>query len=1089
MPTKYKDYPIYTYDEPATYSDFSGGINTDPSNEHLLENELRDCLNMHYSSGALVKRQGASILSTIKCEEDLFNIQGVFLFTYKITYLIVVADGKIYYGYYTEKGTIQLKRLLIAVTANISSNKYDPLDVSAGLENLDIPKENTQHDGYTISNYKSISNKIYDISVAKDYVYDFKENDTIDINTILKIGDEYFLTQSEILKTVIKPTNHEYWMNLTTYNSYYSEEIKREEDPISVYYATSLDTIANKLTLNTSDPNNPYWIPSDNYKDYTPWSDRNEKYTRGECYKFIEDDILTIYPSDYFVCTASHSSSSYQQFLPSLIKLYLTKELILQNYLPVEAATFDNKMYIATGTRFIELKIHDNNLTANVVEPYKINSSEFTYIGDNYLSPYPELCRTTTYNQAITSISTVLSIEQQTGNYLLQPIMTFAGNETENDYYFKWEKCVDGVWVTIVSYKDNIFKDSNGDEIKLNYYTLQVTDADKYQYRVSFAKAFETPVDMIESWDFYHGTYEEGDIVSAITFNGSEEVTKTYKCVTSHDPAKYLWEGIEYFKTQEESIEYPHTKDKDGKLTALFYVERVKKKDDNTYVFKGTTPLFSSRTTSLTDTRIIKLDPETLKELGDMEVRDYSQQAITLWQQITLEEEILKYSEDTKETTKDKDFTVDKVTGEYFGQATSVIAKDLQVDDTFLTIHSCRKITSDGNKLLLYGDKFNSGSWFKTIINNPQYITLRGGLSFKTNKNETLLKVIPFQGNLIAFANAETVGGSIHLITGNGDDYDANDGYYSPYRRMTINNSISCDNEATIQVCENILVFKYFDTLYYITASELSNEVITLYSCNDRIKHDSNFVQIPWSDNSCISEVTDDYYALIWKEKYSIQDGDLILERPALKIKMYYKLGFQHTNKYIFPWLRDESVYFNTDHILYAKGKPIYLYNNTLLSFHTNEYTDLGTNYTCSIHFRGEELNYPKIVKLIHSVLIYYHRNQYSNIDFDIKVCNEAGHILLDNKTNKISLQDIRALKAGDTFNGDKIRLDSTILDSKVFNAQYLFPCLLADTIITATNDKEFSVSSITYTYTTSEVPETTPYDLYSNIIRIKEVK
>ena len=37
---KYKDYPVYTYDEPATYSDFSGGINTDPSNEHLQPNEI-----------------------------------------------------------------------------------------------------------------------------------------------------------------------------------------------------------------------------------------------------------------------------------------------------------------------------------------------------------------------------------------------------------------------------------------------------------------------------------------------------------------------------------------------------------------------------------------------------------------------------------------------------------------------------------------------------------------------------------------------------------------------------------------------------------------------------------------------------------------------------------------------------------------------------------------------------------------------------------------------------------------------------------------------------------------------------------------
>ena len=115
MPTRYKDYPVYTYDEPATYNDFSGGINTDPSNEHLLANEMRDCLNMHYSSAALVKRKGASLLCSIECEDELYNVQGIFLFTYRVTYIIVAADGKLYKGFYSPNATIKLSRLPISV--------------------------------------------------------------------------------------------------------------------------------------------------------------------------------------------------------------------------------------------------------------------------------------------------------------------------------------------------------------------------------------------------------------------------------------------------------------------------------------------------------------------------------------------------------------------------------------------------------------------------------------------------------------------------------------------------------------------------------------------------------------------------------------------------------------------------------------------------------------------------------------------------------------------------------------------------------------------------------------------------------------
>jgi hypothetical protein len=129
------------------------------------------------------------------------------------------------------------------------------------------------------------------------------------------------------------------------------------------------------------------------------------------------------------------------------------------------------------------------------------------------------------------------------------------------------------------------------------------------------------------------------------------------------------------------------------------------------------------------------------------------------------------------------------------------------------------------------------------------------------------------------------------------------------------------------------------------------------------------------------------------------------------------------------------------------------------------------------------------MTKLISNVLVYYHRNQYSSIDFNLLVKNEAGHTLLDSTAKRISLQDLRALKAEDKVIDGEIRLDSTILDSKVFNTTYKFPCLLADTIIESTNNKEFSISSITYNYITSETPDQTVYDVYSNILRPKEVK
>jgi len=407
----------------------------------------------------------------------------------------------------------------------------------------------------------------------------------------------------------------------------------------------------------------------------------------------------------------------------------------------------------------------------------------------------------------------------------------------------------------------------------------------------------------------------------------------------------------------------------------------------------------------------------------------------------------------------------------------------MQVDQLFSTIQSCKKITNDGNKFLLYDDDSNSGEWFKTIIDKPNYITLRGGLSFKTNKNEKLIKVVPFYGNLIAFANSEKVGGSIHLVKGAGDDIES-DQFYSPYRRRTIVEGISCDNPKTIQVCENVLFFKHFDSIYFIEAGELDNDKISLYTANDKVKLESRDVTIPWDDNDCITEVTEDYYGILWPEKLLIENGELTQVHPAMRVKLYYKQYRQSKGKVYFSWLRDESEIFNSRHIFYVNRKPIYLYNNALVGMHFDYYKDINEIYESKIRFKGYNLGHGQLAKFLDSLTICYQRNQNSDIDFQVEVKNEAGHTLLKSNYKNDSVQDIKNLRLGDVFGTERVRLDSTIIDTKVFNVPYRFPFLFAEAIVTSETEREFSIASLTFNYITVENADTTPYDLYSSILR-----
>lgn len=976
MPAKYKDYPIYSYNEPATYSDFTGGINTDPSNEHLSDNEMRDCVNMTYLSGALVKRKGAKEICRITCDEDIRNIQGVFLFTYKITYIIVAADGKLYQSPFNENTTLKLTRLNIYKSKAYSNKLYDETSVFDGLEvyqKSDIIPD--KHDGF-----------------IKDYI------------------------RNELTGAELQLNKRSDWNDVTSGMIEEGDYFEVTEGLFQIKYVCIKAFEKILITPNSVG----YW------EIYQPTQDDYPIEWSNNIYNLWVKGTVIRYDGVYYRCLQSHynrKNSLYDESLFLRSSSFNTNYsffslLIFQNYRSIEAATFNNKLYIMTGTRIVTVEVLENKLTATVLSPHICNDSEITNIGYNYISPYPELAVATQTDTVTTSISRLLVKKTIQGKYLLEPVFNIQLGDDIKNYWFRWEKFVNDKWYTIIPFRiqDTNYQDSIGLSSMTDYSKIEVDDADTVQYRVTFAISFETPNIPVNDWQLTENySFKDGDLVRYKDI--------IYKCVTSHnynqDP-------------------YP---------------------DNNfvtTTVLNGTTQVIWEQC----------LEYETLNYLY------YNANNKVVYSTI-------------------QDYKIDKLDGEYFGQATSILWKELSISDTFNVIHSCTKVLVDGNKMLYYGDNYNTGKWYKTILNNPGYVTNRGSLSFKTTKNESLIKALAFQGNIICFANADNVGGSIHIVTGNGDDYDDKSGYYSPYQRRTINSTISSDNANTIQVCDNILIFKYFKKLYYINASDLSNEVIKVNQCNKRLLSVNQEVDIPWDDNSCISEVTNDYYALLWKEKFSIDNNNnLVQERPAIRVKMYFNMANRlEDNSYNMPWLRDESKYFNVSHIIYFKGKSYMLYNNLLISFNEDTYEDLGEDVTCTIRLKGEELNYAKIYKILSGILVYYHRNQHSKIDFNLIARNEAGHILYNSKNKLFSIGDLRILKEGDKVSSERIRLDSTIQDTKMFTVVNKFPCLLVETTITAENKGRFSLSSITYYYETIDSPDSNPYDYYTNIIRPEEVE
>ena len=386
------------------------------------------------------------------------------------------------------------------------------------------------------------------------------------------------------------------------------------------------------------------------------------------------------------------------------------------------------------------------------------------------------------------------------------------------------------------------------------------------------------------------------------------------------------------------------------------------------------------------------------------------------------------------------------------------------VDQYFYYIHSCTKVTSDGQKALFYDDAYNTGCWFKTVISKYNYITKNMSLSFKTTKNEKLVAVSVFDTNIIVFADNEQLGGNISVVTGNGDDYKKDD-YYSPYQRKVVNTSVSCDAYNSVQQVDNYVVFKYRQDIYILDSTALSNlDTVTVETINDSVKNKLDNIELPlnrvksfrnkfnedlnWDfhilnsfmkPDEIFSEVYEGCYSIIFprqgtfKDTMSVpQSGTLIkydgpnaklrnkyIEntsiKPGLRWKCYIRNGkmYQNASKVSYPWLRDISYLFDVVGIIHVEGQPCYIRENgDVIRFdraNALSYTaDTNESFKLRITTKAYDMEAPALCKFLDSCTLYYSRD-FTNINnMVIRINNEADYELYGPENEAfISLQEL----------------------------------------------------------------------------------
>lgn len=126
-----------------------------------------------------------------------------------------------------------------------------------------------------------------------------------------------------------------------------------------------------------------------------------------------------------------------------------------QQTLPIEAAQYRDKLYVATGTKLVEVSYANGSYTAKTVAPYQPTVQEAIYIGTNALAPDPDA-----YIQDGTGTLDVTGIKPASRNgsvnqdinmtaYINRP----SGDTGTIDYKWEYKKTSDASFPT-AAYKD-----------------------------------------------------------------------------------------------------------------------------------------------------------------------------------------------------------------------------------------------------------------------------------------------------------------------------------------------------------------------------------------------------------------------------------------------------------------------------------------------------------------------------------------------------------------------------------------------------------------------------------------------------------
>ena len=246
------------------------------------------------------------------------------------------------------------------------------------------------------------------------------------------------------------------------------------------------------------------------------------------------------------------------------------------------------------------------------------------------------------------------------------------------------------------------------------------------------------------------------------------------------------------------------------------------------------------------------------------------------------------------------------------------------------------------------------------------------------------------------------------------------------------------------------------------------------------------------------TEVTEDYYGVI----YPAQN---------LRWKMYFKLPIRYEDdpKTYFPWIRDVSdKAFNIIGRIYIQGlSTMVTSTGEIINFTDNTYQDLGVDgYPSIIETKAFDLNYPKFIKFLRNLNIYYYRDFSQEFTLTVHLKNEHGvdvygtkytasHEYQEDEEQNTTIDrinyspteaiDQELLIAGQTSLGEAILGDQPSYISKVFTPINMIPFLSVSVRLHIGDTTNVILGSLGFNFVTGGLPDISMGNYYPDIIKL----